>query len=623
MRKFIRASFVIAFALVAGTVSAEPISLDAWFQGPRVEHVSISPDARYIAMIVKEGDHSLVMVKDRTTRDPARAVIAADPETDMEATTCGWSSGTRVVCQLAGMSATRGLGSYMSRLVAVDVDGGNRRVLLNKEASSGWRVVDYRIGEPETMLVRNGDATGKLNTKTGALREIMRRDHDIGYMQHDGAGNVLFAAGIPAILSREKYVRYFARASNDADWKPLTRLAAFANNPLIRLGHVVPGEKSSHMVFDHKGHAALFKVDLTDQRDPELVFWHEQRDIGNAIYDDAARLLGVSFESHALGPQYIEPRVAALDAALRKKWPDRWNWVHGSSEDGNTFVVLTEGLSEPNGYYVLDTSGQGVRFDLAGTEWPGFARPGLPVTTTALIRARSGRLTEALYTPASDNTRKAPLVVFAAGTQKVGAFEPATYFLATRGYAVLRPYFSGSVVDANAVHAPYQDWNGQLYDEIMDAVKWAALRPEIDANRICIVGRNAYGGYSALLAAARKDSPFRCAASFEGLSDLEKPRKDVAKASHIEDERPTGTSDDQVAKESPLRRAVEFHMPVLLVEEDVSTHSGRDNEGGREMAAALAAANKPHKLLLIKDVDEQYLRAEYAELEKFLAEHLR
>ena len=44
---------------------------------------------------------------------------------------------------------------------------------------------------------------------------------------------------------------------------------------------------------------------------------------------------------------------------------------------------------------------------------------------------------------------------------------------------------------------------------------------------------------------------------------------------------------------------------------------------GREMAAALAAVGKPHKLLLIKEVDDSYLRAEYAELERFLAEHLR
>ena len=41
------------------------------------------------------------------------------------------------------------------------------------------------------------------------------------------------------------------------------------------------------------------------------------------------------------------------------------------------------------------------------------------------------------------------------------------------------------------------------------------------------------------------------------------------------------------------------------------------------MDAALTAAGKPHQLLLIKDIDEPYLRAEYGELAKFLAAQLR
>ena len=156
----------------------------------------------------------------------------------------------------------------------------------------------------------------------------------------------------------------------------------------------------------------------------------------------------------------------------------------------------------------------------------------------------------------------------------------------------------------------------------MDAVSWATQRPDVDASRICIIGRGGYGGYTALLAAARKDSPFKCAASLEGFSDLEKQHKESARASAIEDGRPTGTTHEQVVRESPLRRAADFHMPVLLIENDVRTHTLDDDEGGREMAAALASAEKPHKLVMIKDVDEAYLRAQFVEIEEFLAAHL-
>lgn len=634
MHTFARASMLFVLATATGPAFAEPISLDTWFQGPRIEDVSLSPDARYIAMVVREGEQAFVAVKDRTVRDPAKPIVAADPSTDVEPRFCGWSSATRVVCHLSGKTGTRGLGVHVTRLIAVDVDGGNRRMLLNTEPNGSmksdvrrtgtladyYNIIDFRAGDSETMLMKDWDSVSKLNANTGVMRALVKPQQPMNYFQHDGAGNVLFGAGIPDVLSRDKQVQYFGRASNGDDWKQLTKLKPYANNPHIRLGYVVPGGKAAHVIFDHQGHAALFKVDLTDQRDPELVYWHEQRDVGSMIYDGGNRLIGVGFASNAIGPQYIEPKIAAVDEALRKKWPNRSNWIQGGSEDGKTFVVLTEGLSEPNGYYILDTGGQGVRFDSVGMQWPGFAKTTLPVTTTAIIRARTGRLVEGLFTPASNAAGKTPLVVFADGNQRVGTFEPATYFLASRGYAVLRPYFSGSTVDATSHHLPYQDWNGALADEVADLVRWAVQRPDVDASRICIVGRGNYGGYTALLAAARKDSPFVCAASLGGLSDLEKPRKEVARSSLIEDERPTGTSDAQVAKESPVRRAAEFHMPVLLVEEDVATHSARDDEGGREMAAALTAAGKPHKLLLIKDVDEQYLRIEYAELEKFLAQ---
>jgi dipeptidyl aminopeptidase/acylaminoacyl peptidase len=213
-------------------------------------------------------------------------------------------------------------------------------------------------------------------------------------------------------------------------------------------------------------------------------------------------------------------------------------------------------------------------------------------------------------------------VVFTDGTQKTGGFEPATYFLATRGYAVLRAYFTGTDLDSDWWHRPYLNWNGSEFDELVDAVHWAMQRPDVDPDRICIVGRNAYGGYQALLAATRTEIPLKCAASLEGLSDLAKPRRDVAKANTLGEYKPTGPSDEQVARESPLARATEFHVPILLIEGDTATHSLRDNENGREMAAALAAANKPHQLLLIKELDEPYTRAAYAALEKFLAESL-
>jgi dipeptidyl aminopeptidase/acylaminoacyl peptidase len=628
------AGLVVILSATAGS-RADPVSLDVWFQGPRVTNVSISPDARYLSLVVSDGEQSYVAVKDRGTREPAKPVFATDPAQDVKPQSCGWVSAKRLVCRFSGYTGKHGSGDWVSRLVAFDADGGNRKNLLVSTTSfspvrstDNLNVVSWRADEPDTLLVQgyfpgsNGYAVGRLNADTSALKIVAKPQDRVFVFQDDGAGNVLFAGGAPQTYSRERKLLLFGRKSNDDKWRQLTRLGAHAGDPHVALLKVIPGTTTAYAVMAHEGHTALFKVDLTDAKDPEPVFWHTERDIARSIVGSRAKLLGVAFESSLLGPQYLDERMAALDSALRKNWPNRWNWVESNSDDEKVFVIRTSSASEPSGFFVLDTSQAGVKFDAIGFEWPGFAKAQLPVSKPIGIQTRAGHLEEALFTPAPDTGRKTPLVVFADGAQLTGGFEPATYFLVSRGYAVLRPYFTGSTLDADLQHRPYLDWNGALYDELIDAARWAAQQPGIDPERVCIVGRNNYGGYQALLAAARADNPFKCAASLEGLSDLEKPRKEVERRDTIGEFKPEGPSDEQVQKESPLGRAAQFRMPVLLIEGDTSTHSARDDEGGREMAAALVAAGKPHQLQLIKEIDEQYLRAEYAELEKFLAANL-
>lgn len=614
---------------------ADPISLDTWFQGPRLDDVSISTDGRYLSMVVTDGEQSYVAVKDRSTREPAKPVFATDPAQDVKPRYCGWVSAKRVVCRFSGYTAKHGIGDWVSRLVAFDADGGNKRNLLTSgpavnrtRSTDNLSVGAWRTDEPDTMLIKgwfpgtNGNAVGKLNANTGALRIVAKAQDPLYVFQNDGAGNVLFAGGTPPTLSRARRVELYGRRSNDDKWKKLERLGGHADDAHLGLLPVIPGTLTAHAVMAHEKHTALFKIDLTDAKDPELIYWHESRDIDSVITDSRARLLGVFFESSLLGPQYLDERMAALNAALLKNWPNRWNWVESTSDDNKVYVIRTSSASEPTGFFVLDNSQASVKFDAVGYQQPGFVKAQLPPSTGVGIRTRTGTLREALFTQAVATGKPTPLVIFADGVQKTGGFEPATYFLVSRGYSVLRPYFAGTALEADWQHQPYLDWNGALYDELVDAAQWAAKQPGVDPARICIVGRNPYGGYQALLAAVRVDNPFKCAASLGGLSDLEKPRKAAARRDTIGSFVPEGPADEQVKKDSPLTRAAQFRMPVLLIDGDTSTHSARDDEGAREMAVALATAGKPHQLLLIKDIDEQYLRAEYAALEKFLAANL-
>lgn len=630
MRTLFRISLL---SLLSLGVPAAPVSLDDWFRGPRIQDVSISPDGHYLAIVAFDGDAAFVAVKDRTGTAAAKPVFATDPQQDVKPWYCEWVGTRRFVCRVAGRTKKKGKGGYAARLVAMDADGGNQLVLLTTgpeaESTDHLSVRAWRTDEADNILVSgyfpgtNGYAVAKVNCVTGKQRIVVKPMKPISVFQHDGNGNVLFATGAPFTAGHELRVEYFGRAANDQEWKRLTRMAPYAGDPNARLLPVVAGTQTAHAILTHDKHSALYRVDLTDQKDPEPVYWHEQRDVDVGIFGSRSELLGVMFESSAVGPQYLDKRAASVDAALREAYPSRWNWIESVTDDQKVYLIRTSSASEPSNYFVLDTSQGGAKFESIGSDLPGLAKLKLPATEVVGIRTRTGVLREALFTPAAGAPDKAPLVVFADGAQLTGGFEPATYFLASRGFAVLRTYFAGTKRDADWLHRPYLDWNGAQYDELVDAARWAARQPGVDGTRICVVGRNEMGGYQALLAAARTDNPFKCAASLGGVSDLAKPRKNAQKGRKIGDFEPGGPSDEQVAKDSPLRRAAEFRVPVLFVEDDTGKHDVGDEKGGREMAAALAAASKPHKLVLIDDVDEQYLRIEYDEVARFLEANLK
>ena len=101
-----------------------------------------------------------------------------------------------------------------------------------------------------------------------------------------------------------------------------------------------------------------------------------------------------------------------------------------------------------------------------------------------------------------------------------GDFNWWTQFLATRGYAVLRPQFSGST-GSGAAHrkAGYGQWGGLMQDDVTDGVKAMIKNGLADPARICIAGAS-YGGYAALAGAAFTPEMYACAISVNGISDL-------------------------------------------------------------------------------------------------------
>ena len=136
-----RAGLTLAIGM-AGMLAhgASPPSIADFASRARIEGASISPDGRYLALIQTRDGRGLVVVDDRQGgKDRVMHLVLSEPEQFL-LTWCHWATNTRLLCGLRAIASDRGYLFPVTRLVAVDADGKNMRVLMqnNREARNEY-----------------------------------------------------------------------------------------------------------------------------------------------------------------------------------------------------------------------------------------------------------------------------------------------------------------------------------------------------------------------------------------------------------------------------------------------------------------------------------------------------
>ena len=214
------------------------------------------------------------------------------------------------------------------------------------------------------------------------------------------------------------------------------------------------------------------------------------------------------------------------------------------------------------------------------------------------------------------------------------AFDYVTQFLASRGYAVLRPQYRGSSGFGPSLEkAGKGEWGGKIQTDIADGVAALAASGAIDPARVCIVGRSTFGGFAALYGAVFQGDTFKCAVSVGGTPDLgmlvgdhASRYGDSSKSFRAFRDEILASVPDRLDAVSPFRHAGKAQAPVMLV------HAEKDATVpiafARKMADALAKAGKPVELMVLPDeghgLAKSASRVQMLDaLDRFLAKHLK
>ena len=191
------------------------------------------------------------------------------------------------------------------------------------------------------------------------------------------------------------------------------------------------------------------------------------------------------------------------------------------------------------------------------------------------------------------------------GIRDDGTYDAEVQFLANRGYVVLQPEFRGSGGYGKSFYEKGEgQWGRAMQDDLDDGMDWLARQGTIDPKRVCLIG-SSYGGYAALWGAVRNPERYRCAASFAGVSDLQRQLKyqidfKISKR-YRKDWRRTvqGEETFDLKTVSPLYTVDRLKVPVLLMHGDDDQRV--PYKQSKLFADALKEAGKTYEFVTLKD----------------------
>lgn len=271
-------------------------------------------------------------------------------------------------------------------------------------------------------------------------------------------------------------------------------------------------------------YAALFELDL-DSRVVKQLLDIPSTDIIDLVTDPASKEpVGVIGYTDKLVYRWLRPDHPAVRTAqsiLRAFEGSEVRFVSHSA-DGNRAIVFVQSDVAPGEYFLFDAKAKRADMIAPARKWID-ARTMRPKESIA-FKARDGLSLHGYLTRPRGGAPH-PLVVLPHGgphqVRDTWGFDAQVQLLASRGYAVLQVNYRGSGgYGVDFERAGYGEWGAKMQDDITDAVRWTIEQKVADPERICIYGVT-FGGYAALMGAAREPELYRCAVGFAGIYDLE------------------------------------------------------------------------------------------------------
>ncbi|MBU6266241.1 MAG: S9 family peptidase [Sphingomonadales bacterium] len=559
---------------IPARIPTEVLARQPFISGPKV-----SPDGHRVAALVSKQGKQMLAVIELTSGHVALQTL---PD-DFDLRWYRWAGNDTLLTSFGRTVPWFEDEAYRTNLLAFDVATNTPYFLGAKEQGLTGDDVLWIDPEGKRLLlsyqptIYDFPAVYSVDIATNKRTLVTREMTDIWDWYADGQGVVRYGLGWSlgklSMVYRTKDGEKFhsvvnAKADEDNTWLDVAKFFNDSDEGYA----LVRGD-------DTEGRFGLYRYNFATRKRGDKVFDQPAIDIDDFdIAADGKSLLAAWYTDDRNRVKWFDPQLAGIQADLDKAVGDRVAWI-GSRSRANTLMLVHIGGSDRPGDLFTYQPGEGVLHLLAHMN-EAMPKGALVKTRYVHYKARDGLDIPAYLTlPAGRDPRKLPLVIMPHGgpfdVRDDGGYDPEVQFLANRGYVVLQPQFRGS----GGYGKPWSDkgegqWGRAMQDDLDDGMDWLAKDGIVDPKRACIVG-SSYGGYAAEWGAVRNPERYRCAASFAGVSDVNRWFKYVSgriesKRYRNDWQRQVKAGDDKfdLKTVSPLYTVDRLKVPLLLAHGD-------------------------------------------------------